>query len=182
MKNNYLDNLFETLEDSFDVKQTPRGHEKRFLDKLNKSSKKPKKKFFLVKAISVAAMVLLIVTAGNYFFQNNQTNQADLASVSTEMEKTQSFFTSTINQELETLKNFKSEDTKAIVNDALEQINILEKDYNKLKIDLVKSGQNKQVIYAMILNYQKRIELLQEVIKKIEEIKLINKKSNENIL
>jgi cobyric acid synthase len=51
-----------------------------------------------------------------------------------------------------------------------------------LKTDLVDSGNDKRVVYAMIKNFQNRIELLEQVIEKIEEVKNLNTNKNENTI
>ena len=49
-----------------------------------------------------------------------------------------------------------------------------------LKEDLTISGDDSRVIYAMISNFQSRIEVLQNVLQKIEEIKQLKQITNEN--
>ena len=192
MKKNDIDNLFKKLEGSFDLEETPVGHKNRFLEKLNndaiasatKTEATIQKPVYILnwrRAISVAAIAILFFSVGSFLLSEDD-SKADLASVSPEMEQTQSFFVSTLNQELQTLKSFESPEAKLLVDDALKQIDILEKQYEGLKTDLVESGNDKRVIYAMITNFQNRIELLQEVILKIEEIKDLNTTQNENII
>ena len=53
--------------------------------------------------------------------------------------------------------------------------------YEKLKLDLTSSGEDKRVIYAMITNFQNRIDLLENVLEQIEEIKQLKNSNNENI-
>jgi hypothetical protein len=96
------------------------------------------------------------------------------------LSETQAFFTTAIIQEIATLNNERSPKTETIINDALNQVNILEKEYESLKIDLTESGDDKRVIYAMISNFQNRIDVLQNVLKQIEEVKQLNKNNNEN--
>jgi hypothetical protein len=98
------------------------------------------------------------------------------------MQQTQSFFTSAINQELETIQSLQTPETKRLVDDAITQLTILETEYQSLKIDLKKSGQDKRVIYAMITNFQSRIDLLKEVASQIDELKNLKYNSNENLL
>lgn len=98
------------------------------------------------------------------------------------MEQTQSFFTTAINNEILTLKSFDSPETEALINDALRQIEILEKKYQILMVDLVDSGYDQRVIYAMINNFQKRIDLLENVITTVKEIKNLNNQNNENTI
>ncbi len=78
------------------------------------------------------------------------------------------------------LKEQKTPETEAVINDALDQLEILENDYDKLKKDLGKSGQDKRVIYAMISNFQKRIDLLQMVLEKVNTINTLKNTSHEN--
>ena len=185
MKKDTIDNLFKNLEGTFNVKETPKGHQHRFLDKLNEQSKsiqlEKHNSFPVRKLLAIAAVFAVIVTIGSLFV-NTGAIAADLASVSPEMEQTQSFFTSTINKELTTLNTFNSPASKYLVQDALKQMDILEKKYELLKTDLVESGNDKRVVYAMIQNFQNRIILLEQVIEKIEEVKNLNTQKNENII
>lgn len=177
MKKNTIDQLYKSMEGSFDVSQTPKGHEKRFLDRLNATASEPKKLRSWWKPISIAASIVVIIGLG-FSLRGSVEEQADLASVSPEMEQTQTFFTTAINSEIQKLKSFESPETKALVNDALKQINILETEYQQLRIDLVESGNNKRVIHAMIANFQNRIDLLEQMVIMVEDIK--NLKLNEN--
>ena len=95
-------------------------------------------------------------------------------------EETQNFFTLTISEELLKLNEERSPETEKLINDAMKQMEILEKEYESLKIDLTESGDDKRVIYAMISNFQNRIELLQNVLEKIEEVKQLKQNENEN--
>ncbi len=181
-----IDQLFERLEGSFDLQETPDGHQKRFLEKLenndrNQASNKKEKGRSLWKPLSIAASIVLLISAG-LFFQKEEPEAEGLAGISPEMEETQSFFVTAINVELETLKSFENEDTKALIADTLERLQVLEDEYDSLKIDLVESGQDKRVIAAMISNFQNRIELLQQVIETIEEIRTLKANNNEIII
>jgi hypothetical protein len=56
-----------------------------------------------------------------------------------------------------------------------QQMNVFEQDYQKIINELQKNGDTKQLLHAMILNFQTRISFLEEVIKKIE---IINHQKN----
>lgn len=180
MKTN-LDKLFQDLEGSFDLNETPAGHRNRFLEKLNAAKKTEVKRLNWWKPLSIAASLAILVSLGTFYVNANQSAN-DLASVSPEMKQTQSFFTTTINQELEQLMSFNDPEAKDLVDDALVQIEILERKYEGLKEDLISSGNDKRVIYAMISNFQNRIDLLQQVIEKIEEIKNLKAYRNETTI
>jgi hypothetical protein len=176
-----LEQLFERLEGTFDVHETSTNHQRRFLEKLKTEAAVTKRKSNIWRPLSIAASIVLLVCAG-IFLQKDNTEVEGLASVSPEMEQTQSFFTTAISQELDTLKSFEDLDSKALVEDTLKRLEILESDYDQLKIDLVESGNDKRVISAMITNFQNRIELLQQVIENIEEIKTLKANQNETII
>ena len=190
MNKDNLDNLFKGLEGTFNIEKTPEGHQKRFLDKLNTSKNKGSATEHSVKRtgksnswwkpLSIAASIAVLFAVGSLITNNTEVTEVDLASVSPEMQETQTFFTTTINEELSTLKSFQSPETKALVDDALIQMSTLEKKYDKLKIDLAESGNDKRVIYAMISNFQSRIDLLEEVISTIEEVKNYKTDTDEN--
>lgn len=184
MSKNNLHKVFEELQHDFDVETPNAGHENRFLAKLNaqnneqivvdtKSTRSIWKPF-----LSIAASIALIVTLGIGLNTNESSN--DLASISPEMAETQSFFTSTIASELTKLKEEKSPEVQALISDALKRLNILELDYESLKSDLSESGDDKLVIYAMIKNFQNRIDVLQNTLEQIEKIKDLKNSNYEN--
>jgi hypothetical protein len=181
MKKDKIETLFNNLEGNFDIHETPKGHKERFLDKLIQAEKPSVIKLNWWKPLSIAASIAVLIAFGTIFMKTNP-SELDLASVSPEMMQTQSFFTSTISEELQTLKSLTSPEAKVLVDDALNQIDVLEKEYAGLKKDLVKSGNDKRVIYAMISNFQNRIELLQQVIEKIEEIKKLKDYTDETTI
>jgi hypothetical protein len=180
-KQDNIKELFKRLEGGFDVIETPQGNQRRFLEKLNKQQAKPKKLNFWTLG-SIAAAITLLVILGGSMFAPTQSQEADLASVSPEMEQTQSFFTTTINTEIEALRKFETPENKKLIQDALLEVEKLERDYQLLKKDLVESGNNKRVINAMITNFQNRIAVLEQVLETIETIKTFKKTTYETYL
>ncbi len=176
-----IDALFDRLQGTFDLEETPQGHEKRFMQRLQNAAPSKQKGVSWWKPLSIAASLALLITLGIFGLKNNEV-PSDLASVSPEMEKAQSFFTTTINQEIEKLKSFEDEDSKKIVADALKRLEVLEANYETLKLDLAESGNDKRVISAMIANFQSRIEILEQVITTIERIKTLKENKNETTI
>ena len=174
MKNDSIDRLLKKAAQSQPLSNPEDGHKMRFMQKLENFNAK-KKRQARIHFISVAASVLAVIAIG-VLFLNPADSDYDLADVSPEMEQTQHFFASTIEKELREIKNQIKPDTKVIVEDALEQLEILENNYEELKKDLLKSGNDRRVIYAMISNFQSRIEVLENVLSQIEKIN--NQKSN----
>lgn len=172
-----MEKLFKRFEGEFDVFETPEGHHNRFLSKLN-AKKSDTHTINWWKPMAIAASFIILFGLGFNFLQGSD-NASELASVSPEMQDTQTFFVTTINKELERLNSLNRPETKAIIEDALSQLQVLEKNYELLKIDLRESGNDKRVIYAMISNFQSRISILQQVISTIEEVQNLKNNNNE---
>lgn len=179
-----LDDLFK--EENFDIAEPTEGHESRFLNKLKAEKDKPSKggkvRMLWSPIVAIAAcLTIIFLVAGNLMGTTSLTNSGDLAGISPEMKETHQFYTNLIKTELAKVKAENSPETEVIVNDALAQMEKLDSDYEKLKEDLLKSGQDKRVIYAMITNLQQRIDLLNNVLEHIEKIKELKTPSkNEN--
>lgn len=185
MKEINIEELFKNLQQDFDTEMPDANHEQRFLDKLKSNrlhvNKKPPKRFFYKPFLAIAASV--IICLGLFIFLQNKTQANDLASVSPELSQTQDFFTAAITSELNKIKNQRGPDNDMLVSDALKQMELLEKNYERLKFDLTESGNDKRVIFAMISNFQSRIDLLENVLKTIEDSKQLKQsKQNQMIL
>lgn len=183
MKKDQMDHYLKTLfkNEEVDLAEPNEGHKLRFMKKLQEQNQQKVKRLVFWKPLAIAASFLVIIALG-FPFLNEQTPKGDLASVSPEFAQTQYFFTSTIQKELENLNREKSPQTIVMVEDALKQMEVLEKDYEKLKKDLVKSGNDERVIHAMIINFQSRIELLQNVLEQIKELKNLKQKTHETTI
>lgn len=183
MKTNKLETLFENLRNEFDIEEPNTGHELRFLSKLKGEDTKVielnSNKFrFWKPLMAVAASIVLCAFILITVQQKSEIK--DLANVSPELSETQDFFTTAIAQELTALNEERTPETETIINDALQRIELLEKEYESLKVDLTESGNDQRVIYAMISNFQNRIDLLQNVLAQIKEVKQLKQNNDEN--
>ncbi len=175
-KNDAIENLFESLKNELDVATPSKAHETLFLQKLQEQktiktiTPSHIQKTSWSKWISSAATITLLIGIFSYIISYESPTHADLASVSPELEKTQYFFTNLITKQLHSLETSTTPDNKKLVTDALKALEVLEINYEKLKTDLVTSGNDKRVISAMIRNFQKRITLLENVLKNAQEI------------
>jgi len=185
MKEDNIEKLFERMKDQLDIFEPADGHKTRFLDKLQQQSEvvqlSTKKKSWY-KPLAIAASIAILLGVATMFTSFEPKEKADLASVSPQMEETQTFFTSAIQQQLEEIDQISSAETNALVKDAMNLLEKLESDYEDLKKDLVHSGNDKRVISAMIRNFQKRASLLEDVLQKINEINELKLSENENAI
>ncbi|WP_179352250.1 hypothetical protein [Winogradskyella vidalii] len=174
MNKDDLNNIFNSLKGQFDIEAPNTNHEQRFLEKLKanengSTSVKKQTRFNWKPLLATAAAIVICFSV--FITLKQQPKTLDLANVSPELSETQDFFTVTIENELKKLNQERSPLTEQIINDALAQIQLLETDYQNLKTDLTESGKNQRVIYAMISNFQNRIDILNHVLEQIDAIK-----------
>jgi len=166
------------------------GHESRFVKKLDTALPRKKKDFYWY---AIAASIALIFTLGlaylNWFqndlnenqivdIEENNTNDAEFSfgDLSPELKKVEQYYVANINLELSKLEV--SEDTKDLVDSYMEQLSELNEEYKNLNKELMELGPNDQTINALITNLQFRLQLLQKLKKKLNELK---KSKNEQI-
>ena len=176
--NDKLDKIFKKLENQFDIEEPNMGHFNRFEARLDTSSRPSRKKNFRVFSyVAVAASVVLLfgIWLGASFSEPGM----ELASISSEMEETQSYFVTTIENELKTIELERNPDTEQLIIDGLAQMNKLEDQYQLLTLELKENTADKRIIYAMISNFQQRIDVLQNLLNQIENIKQLKTQNNE---
>lgn len=161
-------------ENDFDSQEPHSGHLARFERKLNTPKKVNKTSW---KWLSVAASVVLIL--GFWLGSNYQKQPLDLADVSPKMKEVQNYFVSTIYQELKTLESNRNLETETVIEEALEQLEELEDNYKSFITELNNNGNSRKIINAMIKNYQQRLEILENVLQQIGQIKNPNSLNDE---
>lgn len=185
MNTDKIEKLFKRMQDQLDIHDPSANHQMRFLEKLQQQNKvvqlQPKKVNWY-KPLAIAASIAIVFGMAAMTFMFNPKEEVDLANVSPKMKETQSFFTSAIQFQLEEIDKVSSTETKELVLDAMDQLEKLESDYETLKKDLFHSGNDKRVISAMIKNFQKRANLLDEVLQKINSINEFKLSENENFI
>jgi hypothetical protein len=175
-----IDDLFSRLHGQWDVHEPEEGHQVRFLDKLQPQNQ-VKKKAKIWPALSIAAMLIVLLGVFSIYepgIQTGTSNEA-LAEISPKAREAQDYFASVIQSELAKVEKEKSPEARRIVKDALFRMEKLEKDYNELARQLIKDGENKQLLSAMITNLQTRISFLQDVMTQIENTKKLKQNQNE---
>ncbi|MGB5236392.1 MAG: hypothetical protein WBM43_05935 [Flavobacteriaceae bacterium] len=182
-KNENIDELFTSLQGSFDIAEPSEGHRERFLEKLNQSkgvvSLNPRKRNWW-KPLSIAASIALLVTLGIGYFGYETTIEQQVAEISPEASQTHFYFANLIEEQVRELEEQSSPETRSIIDDALIQLQKLEENYKQLERDLLDGGDSKLILSAMITNFQTRIALLEEVMTQINTIKNVKSYNDEN--
>lgn len=183
MSNNNIDNLFKKLENDFDIEEPKLNHEKRFLSKLQSQNEVSStisfslKRSFIKPVIGIAASIVLLISI--FVFNSNRNNsEINLAKISPEMAKTESLFTSNFSNELNKLNSEETPEHQELIVDAIFKIKVIEEDFNQLVIALNENPKDQLIISAMLLNFQERIDIMQETILKIKENERINTSNN----
>lgn len=173
--------------DSLSKEKMPKDHEKRFLDKLEKTL--PSKKIKTDRSwMQIAASVILIIglSFGGYIFfeteptpvkniitdvnnKDENTNSSSLGRVSPDLKKVEDYYLASINFELSKLKP--TPETKELYDDYLEQINTLDQEYKRLSEELETSGPSELTINALIDNLKWRLNLLYRLREQIKDLK-----------
>jgi hypothetical protein len=184
MKKDTIEELFDKLRGDFDNNEPEQGHQQRFFEKL-KATKgvsyiAPQKKIHWFKSLSIAAAIALLVTVGFFQLNTDPTINEQVAKISPEASKTQFYFASLIEEQIKELNSIKSPETGRIIDDTMIQLKKLELDYAEMEQDLLNGGNSKLILSAMITNFQTRIDLLNEVMIQIENIKTAKNTNNAN--
>lgn len=167
-----------------------KDHEARFLARLdaelpeqNQSQRKTDYKW-----LKIAAAVIVLFGLGVYFFnasnpdipgpndqivdttdKSGQVPSISLGDLSPDLKKIESYYVSNINLELSEL-DF-SEDNKELIDGYMEQLSELDNEYKALNNELNSLGPNDQTINALIKNLQLRLQLLQKLKSKLNQLK-----------
>jgi hypothetical protein len=172
----------------------PKGHQKRFEERLDKklSRKKRNNTFFFLKIAAV-----LIVSFGIGFFYlnsgennfNKEPSMADtpakvldqkenklklnednfqLSEISPEYKKIEDYYMASLNIELSKINI--TPENKALIDSFMHQMSELDKEYQRLNLEIKETGPNEETLEALIANLQLRLELLYKLKNKLKEI------------
>lgn len=173
------------------------GHENRFLSKLELEMPKKKKSnsFFW---LSIAASVAVVFGLWIYYFSSTDNMDSNptvventipkeeqqtisLGDLSPDLKKIESYYVTNINLELSDLEF--TGDNKVVVDGYMERLGELDKEYNKLNNELNEIGPNDQTIAALVKNLQLRLQLLQKLKTKLNQLKSSkNEQKSSNIV
>ena len=183
MNDNELKEVFEKLKGSFDKEEPAAGHQERFLEKLGDQGhgitlQSNLKSYW--KPLSIAASLLLLCAIGIGLYNTQGSINENVAEIPSEVSNTQFYFASLIEEQVKQMESESSPETKDIIEDTMNQLKKLEADFAILENDLRNGGNGKMLLSAMITNFQTRIDLLQDVLNQIEDIKTLKKYNDEN--
>ncbi|WP_100612274.1 hypothetical protein [Confluentibacter lentus] len=147
------------------------NHQDRFLEKLDKALPISKKRPFNWLQVAASVVVLLGLSFGayNYFkitptstdinvAETKPVNIKTLGDVSPGLKKVEDYYLASINLELS--KMAYTPETKDVFDGYLEQLEGLDKEYQRLSVELTELGPNELTVNALIDNLKLRLNLL----------------------
>jgi hypothetical protein len=166
------------------------GHFERFQAKLNKQNKRKLITFSLIWKVAAAVVfVLLAVNQANIYFSPEKQNENpainnsefSLASVSPEYKEVEFYYTNAISVGLNQWNNLKtdgfiSETEQETMNAELADFEVR---FKTLQTDLAANPGDERVINAMLEYYQAKLEIINMIVNKLEEVKQMKGKTSE---
>lgn len=175
--------LFETEEKVSNQKMS-QGHEARFLEKLDREIPEVKQtsKSWSWMQIAASMVVLFGLTLGAFKFFNQdpadtplkvvETPTKSLGDVVPDLKKVEDYYVANINFELSKMKP--TPETKELFDGFLERLEELNKEYQAVSEEVVKSGPDELTVDALINNLKLRLDLLYRLKEKLNELNSVN--------
>jgi hypothetical protein len=181
--------MAQDLRDMFKKEQEKKyvlnkGHEARFMDKLNMAFPQEERKIFGWGKMAAAVAALIFSGALAIYWLNmpqelpttivdkgevKETDNFSFGDLSPELKKVEEYYVANINLELAKLEV--SASNKELVDGYMDRMAELTQEYQSLNKELVDYGISEQTITALIENLQLRLQLLQKLKKKLNELK-----------
>ena len=153
------------------------GHEKRFMQKLQRQ---PVRRLNIRHALQVAASVAIIITSGLVIIKLNKSGdkmaQREIPAAVIEADI---YYTSQVNARYDQIRDFSfdSSEEKAVLLDELQDLDTY---HHQLMNDLEANPDDGRVINALIRHYQIKLEIMDQIIIQLDQIKSETSKNHEN--
>lgn len=169
----------------------PEGHQARFQARLqanfseNQTLKTIHPMQFWIKIAAVAILFVAVSVFGYLQLSNKglgdsivdaagaelQSNEklVRLADISPDLERVEQYYTSGIKVALASLTITK--DNKDVIDGYMQQLQVLDLEYESLNIELTQVGPSEEIITALVDNLKMRLELLMKLKTKLKELK-----------
>lgn len=175
-----LREMFERNKDG-DGTQLKDGHKQRFMKRLEEEL--PQRKRTSYYTLKIAASVVLCLGLAGYLFTHYTEDATELkkenapagikeislGDLSPDLKKVEDYYVSSIGIELSRIRL--TDKNKALIDSFMQRLEELDQEYAVLTKELNEIGPNDQTITALIKNLQLRLELLQRLKVKLNELK-----------
>jgi len=165
----------------------PKGHEVRFLEKLDNALPEQKSRpMFTFLNIAASVVILIGLSFGAYKFMGSTPEEikgtevvdtqeeSPLGKLSPQLKKVEDYYLANINMELAKMEV--TPDNKELFDGYLERMEELNTEYSVLADELTTSGPTERTVNALIDNLKLRLNLLYRLKEKLNEL---NSETNE---
>ena len=166
-----LEEFMQSNQEGFDLSEPSEGHFDRFEAKLGEAE--AKKPFNWGNLLKVAAVFAFVLGSGILLVNDdsstaNASDGLDLKDISPELAEVESFYVDQIDNATEELAPIKALDKEGYSENITTQLELLEEDYNQLKLELKENYGDERLINSMITNYQLRLQIIQQYLTQIK--------------
>lgn len=166
----YIQNNIE----AFNEEEPPRGHEQRFLKKLQKREKRDLPHHGTLRFLKIAAVFIIVLLAGNLgrlFFMSDVSRENHLAVKSKELREVEQFYNVSITSGMRELDRIMdesnhSEEEREMIQREMEELDSL---FHNLQADYKANPRDPRVNAALIDYYQTKMDLIQLIISRLRQ-------------
>ncbi len=173
-----LEKYIHENHDSFDSKEPMEGHFDRFRQKLEARKPARKVNLFMVAAAAAIAGIILSGTLGLLFNSSYSDifskKELTLSSISPELKEAEDYYISQINERYNQINSLKKGSTPEVESEVNKAIVDMSVGYYLLKKDLNNNPKQERVVSAMIQQYQTRIDMLDQIVKTLQNLSQVN--------
>ena len=171
--------LFEN-ENKLSNLKMPKGHGKRFLDKLDEAlpAEPVKRSTFGFIQIAASVVILIGLSFGAYKYfetppvieqqQEVATKMKSLGDISPDLKKVEDYYLANINLELSKVKL--TPENKELFDGYVLKLEELNKEYERLTVELTEHGPNELTVNALIDNLKLRLNLLYRLKEQLQDL------------
>ncbi len=181
---NDLEKIINENRSVFDSSEPDEGHFERFEQKLNQRHKGKSQTFTLGYMLKAAVVALLVVLSGLWVYDKTFSPPAikdgiALREISPEYNEVEMYYTRLVNQKYNEINEFSFIDT-AQKEMLMHELNEMDSIYENLKKDLRLNPNDDRVINAMIQHYQLKVEVMNQILGQLQQVKSIEQEKQNN--
>ncbi|MGC9374642.1 MAG: hypothetical protein ACP5DQ_06330 [Bacteroidales bacterium] len=179
-----LEKIINENRSVFDSFEPDEGHFDRFEQKLKQLHKSKSKTFTLGFMLKAAVITLLVVLSGLWIYDNTFTTPSlkkgiALREISPEYSEVEMYYTKLVNQKYNEINDIPFIDNKQ-KKMLMHELNEMDSIYENLKKDLTLNPNDERVINAMIQHYQLKVEVMNQILGQLQQVKNIEQQKSEN--
>lgn len=156
------------------------GHEERFMQKLDRlAEQRPVRTVRFRHILQVAASLAIILTSAVLLIRHSEPDARAMNELPPSIMEADIYYTSQVEDKYNQISDFKFEDEeeKTVL---LNELNDLESYHQQLMKDLEANPDDDRVINALIRHYQVKLEVMDQIIIQLNQIKSETSEQHEN--